>query len=72
LRGSKAKIFVELPIRPAAPHVLVEDRNPAPLLWVVQTIVPDAVELAPEERRALCLRQRVSLALGLNFADFVV
>ena len=66
--GCQAERFVKLPIVELAQRLLVQDRNFAPFVRIVEPIRIDVIELAFEERRAASLRDRTLFALGLQCA----
>ena len=67
----QAEIPIELGIRHAAQHVLVEDRNLIPLGRIIEPVDVHVIELALEKRSPPRLRHRIALALRLNLADVV-
>ena len=67
--GRQAEVLVEFLVVELAQSVLVEQRNFAPLVRIVEPLGIHVVEFALIERRAACLRERPPLALGLKALD---
>src|SRR5205823_6770157 len=65
-----AELVVELVVRQRAQRVLVEDRDPAPLVRILEPVEIDRLQLRAPERRAPRLLDREALALGLDAPDF--
>jgi hypothetical protein len=65
-----AELVVELPVRERAQRVLVEDRDLAPVLRVLEAIEIDAAQPRLPERRLQRLLHRRALPLRLDAADF--
>src|SRR6266850_4985876 len=64
-----AELVIELLVGERAQHVLVEDRDLAPLLRILEPLEIDALELRAPESRAPRLLHRKTLALGLDAPD---
>src|SRR3954464_1924605 len=68
-RRGDAELAIELLVGKAAQRVLVEDRNAAPFVRILQSIEPHILETGPPERRAHRLLDRDALALHLDATD---
>src|SRR6185437_7794629 len=65
----QAEVLVEFLVVELAQGVLVEQRDSAPLVRIVEPLGIHVIELAPIERCAAGLRQRPLFALGLKALD---
>src|SRR5205823_5230765 len=64
-----AELVIELAIAERAQRLLVEDRDPTPLVCIFETVEAHLLQPRPPERRAQRLLYRVALPFGLDAAD---